>query len=354
MSTTWSAAISSYHGYYSEGDRVTSTLDMSAITALTSSVIVWTADIPEGTSVQVYAKLSGDTEWTECSNGAPVPVLTVGEDLSGKLLQVKTVLSTVDQNRSPRISLLVVKIRQLNDPRCLFGVRYGNISQYTQVYDQRSHKTVAYVAGVGQAERRQVVKAVQSGASRYREVFVDSRSISIWLQDNANTALLGSRLTSEMTSYGDSSADLALVLNLPSEVIDEWKAGGGVPEIEPGTAIASRYGVDVDWLYGVDAAVYSALYDEQAEQALTEARAVDSVEFEAIERQYRYRSDYDLGDFVTFVLGSADYRDLQITQIDEVYEAGAVRVVPRFGPSGRTLKDVIGMITTRIDALEGV
>ena len=71
---TWSAAVGALEQlYHITGERLTPTLDVSAISRVTSSNIVWSTITPDGASFAVYARLDGD-EWVQCSNNRPIPV----------------------------------------------------------------------------------------------------------------------------------------------------------------------------------------------------------------------------------------------------------------------------------------
>lgn len=92
---------------------------------------------------------------------------------------------------------------------------------------------------------------------------------------------------------------------------------------------------------------------ERGSQALAEAAPIDAYEFEVLNRQFRYESEYDLGDFVTVVRDKDTYENLQIKHITEVYERGNVHVLPEFGKAEPTQKDIIGGISARVATLEG-
>lgn len=91
---------------------------------------------------------------------------------------------------------------------------------------------------------------------------------------------------------------------------------------------------------------------ERGLQTLAEQAPVDSYEFEALNRQFTYETDYDLGDFVTVVMDKNTYQDLQIQKISEIYEQGNISVVPEFGKSERTIGQAINAVSKKIDVLE--
>jgi len=91
---------------------------------------------------------------------------------------------------------------------------------------------------------------------------------------------------------------------------------------------------------------------ERGQQTLSELAPVNSFEFEALNRQFTYETDYDLGDFVTVVVDKDDYQDLQIQKITEIYEQGNISVVPEFGKPERTLGQAINAISKKLDRFE--
>jgi hypothetical protein len=91
---------------------------------------------------------------------------------------------------------------------------------------------------------------------------------------------------------------------------------------------------------------------ERGSQALSELAAINSCEFEVLDRQFRYGHEYDLGDYVTVVLDKDTSLDLQIQKITETYEKDRIQVVPEFGKPERTLGGIIGSITKRVASIE--
>jgi len=74
--------------------------------------------------------------------------------------------------------------------RILFGLKYGNISDYKKVADTTSTKNVVYVAGKGEGSERTIVKVLGSG-TRKKESFIDARDIDLIasLTERGNQAL---------------------------------------------------------------------------------------------------------------------------------------------------------------------
>lgn len=91
---------------------------------------------------------------------------------------------------------------------------------------------------------------------------------------------------------------------------------------------------------------------ERGHQTLSELAAINSYEFEVLDRQYVYETDWNLGDFVTVVVDKDNYIDLQIQKVKEVYESGNISVIPEFGKPERTLGGIIKSVTERVAGIE--
>lgn len=90
---------------------------------------------------------------------------------------------------------------------------------------------------------------------------------------------------------------------------------------------------------------------ERGYQALSDAAAVNSFEFEALTRQFQYETDYDLGDFVTVVIDKDTFQHLQIRELREIYEQGNISVKPVFGTPERTLGRMVGSVSKQLSSL---
>ncbi|HZK61372.1 MAG TPA: hypothetical protein VFC41_04800, partial [Anaerovoracaceae bacterium] len=67
---------------------------------------------------------------------------------------------------------------QAVNSRILFGLKYGNISDYKKVTDTTSTRNIVYVAGQGEGAERTIVKVLGSG-TRKKESFIDARDIDL-------------------------------------------------------------------------------------------------------------------------------------------------------------------------------
>jgi uncharacterized FlaG/YvyC family protein len=95
--------------------------------------------------------------------------------------------------------------------RILFGLKYGNISDYRKVSDNTSTKNVIYVAGQGEGADRTIVKVTGAG-TRKKEIFIDARDTNV---------------ESELTERGNQKLnELAEINNYEFETIDrQFKYG---------------------------------------------------------------------------------------------------------------------------------
>lgn len=80
-------------------------------------------------------------------------------------------------------------------------------------------------------------------------------------------------------------------------------------------------------------AEYIAALEERGRQSLESSKYVKSFEFEADPYiNFTYKTDYDVGDIVTVKKNSWGLReDMRITAVQEVYENGAMTIVPTLG-----------------------
>lgn len=96
-----------------------------SITSLLSSKITWDENVPEGTSLNVYTRLS-DGEYAKCENGGSISGLVRGANLEGKTLFVKVEMSTTNVQASPTLSGMRIQILQDSDANVLV-LEFANI-----------------------------------------------------------------------------------------------------------------------------------------------------------------------------------------------------------------------------------
>lgn len=100
------------------GECEFSTKVVQRVTAVKYSYISWTESIPEGTSLKVFSALS-EEDYVECENGRQIPCIFAGDDLTGKTLRVKVLMTTDDTTLSPTLRDLVIQIFDAYDDNML-------------------------------------------------------------------------------------------------------------------------------------------------------------------------------------------------------------------------------------------
>lgn len=83
----------------------------------------------------------------------------------------------------------------------------------------------------------------------------------------------------------------------------------------------------------ITTAQYTAALEERGRQTLESSKYVKSFEFEADPYiNFNYKTDYDVGDIVTIKKSAWGIReDMRITAVQEIYENGAMTIVPTLG-----------------------
>ena len=84
---------------------------------------------------------------------------------------------------------------------------------------------------------------------------------------------------------------------------------------------------------GMSADTYTEKLLQRGREAQAENRLIESFDCEILpDGNFTYRRDYDLGDIVTVRKKAWGItRDLRITEVQEIYEQGAMKIVPVFG-----------------------
>lgn len=80
---------------------------------------------------------------------------------------------------------------QFVNSKILFGLKYGNISEYNKVIDKRSEKNIIYVGGKGTGASR-TIQIVSAATGRRKEMFLNASSI-----EDANLIEKGNQALSE-------------------------------------------------------------------------------------------------------------------------------------------------------------
>ena len=97
------------------GTRISNPLDVSAATAVNTSLIEWTAETDSESSVTISTAITtgeepADGDYTEASNGASIPGIEKDDDLSGKTLWIKQELESADGQSNPKLTRLYYEI----------------------------------------------------------------------------------------------------------------------------------------------------------------------------------------------------------------------------------------------------
>ncbi len=119
--TGWSVAAGRPNLVVNHKTSGTADFETTAIQSLSevaNSQIIWGAIVPTGTSLGVYAKLTGGA-WAECTNGEALPVFSPSIDLSNKTLYIQVRLSTTDQTLTPALTSLYVSLITIEDTKVI-------------------------------------------------------------------------------------------------------------------------------------------------------------------------------------------------------------------------------------------
>lgn len=104
--------------HVSSGSIEFSTRILQTIDVLAGSKITWAEDLPEGTSVSVYSRVSSGS-YGLCANGGSLSGVKPGSDYSAETLFVKVEMSTTDPLLTPTLSDLFVQLLARGDDHVL-------------------------------------------------------------------------------------------------------------------------------------------------------------------------------------------------------------------------------------------
>lgn len=114
--------------------------DVQRVNKVKDSRISWIEAKPEGTSVNVFTKLS-TTDYVECKNGEKIKSVLANADLSTETLFVKVELSTESEFYTPSFSNLLIEIANEGDDKTLvFEFGRGNVNNLQNAVDAVSIK----------------------------------------------------------------------------------------------------------------------------------------------------------------------------------------------------------------------
>ena len=92
--------------------------DVRSISHVTHSRISWDSNVPDGTTLTVYSKLS-DGVYALCENGGSIGGISQGDDLSNETLWIKVEMTTESPNITPELTNVHVTIGDRSDDRCI-------------------------------------------------------------------------------------------------------------------------------------------------------------------------------------------------------------------------------------------
>lgn len=114
---------------------------LRSIDSIAGSKITWTEDLPEGTSISVYSRLSSGS-YGLCTNGGSLSGVKPGSDYSAETLFIKVEMSTTDPLLTPTLSDLFVQLLAQGDDRVLIlSFNPGNVNS---IQNAAGDITVAY------------------------------------------------------------------------------------------------------------------------------------------------------------------------------------------------------------------
>ena len=100
------------------GSRTLPPIDLSQHETASGSHISWTASIPENSNIVIQTSITDDniiepTEWLTATNGQSIPSISNGDNLIGKYLWVKQILSatgTIETVQTPVLHSMTIKV----------------------------------------------------------------------------------------------------------------------------------------------------------------------------------------------------------------------------------------------------
>jgi hypothetical protein len=210
-------------------------------------------------------------------------------------------------------------------PQVVFCSENGNISKPSYARDSTGYANYAIVGGEGDGAARVIVEVDQTGGEPRRELWVDAK-------DQQNT-----EDTSESFSGDGNTASFALA-HTPSSVSSvtvgssaaSYSLNGSTITISPAPEQGASISVSYAYKKLSDAA-YAAQLQQRGMEKLAGAARSESFSADAVDTgNYKYLTDWDLGDIVSFEKWGIRI-DERITEVEEVYENGVETVTPTCG-----------------------
>jgi hypothetical protein len=116
--------------YYASGEWESGLIDTTGVGQYSGATIGWTPTTPTGTTIAVKARWRNGGTWLACTNGALLPGIDVGEDVSAgsskDSLELKVELDTTDTGETPTVADLEVYQEPVADDALRIDLTVGS------------------------------------------------------------------------------------------------------------------------------------------------------------------------------------------------------------------------------------
>lgn len=130
--------------YFSNGYVEIQCLLIQSISSALRSVIEWECYEPEGTSINVYAKIDNGS-YVKCENAEKIPCIVDGQNYSNSVLYIKVELSTDDITVSPAVYKILLQLLNYGDDNIL--VLEMGTGTTTNIQNSIGEVNVSYAGG---------------------------------------------------------------------------------------------------------------------------------------------------------------------------------------------------------------
>ena len=208
-------------------------------------------------------------------------------------------------------------------PQVVFCSENGNISKPSYARDSTGYANYAIVGGEGEGTARVIVEVDQTGGEPRRELWVDAKDLTSEADAEDN-----------FTSNGSAAYTLS---HTPTSISSVTVGGTSAEYTQSGNVItlkstpASGAAIAISYSYTLTSDAYTALLRQRGVEKLAEAVRSESFSADAVDTgNYKYLTDWDLGDIVTFAKWGIRI-DERITEVEEVDENGVETITPTCG-----------------------
>ena len=209
-------------------------------------------------------------------------------------------------------------------PQVVFCRDNDNIDNPLYTRDSTGYANYAIVGGEGDGVARIIVEVDQTGGEPRRELWVDAKDLT-------------SKADAEGDFTGDGSTATFTLEHVPTDISSVTVGGASADYTQSGSTVTlsaaptSGAAIVANYSYTLTVAEYAALLRQRGLEKLAEAVRSESFSANAVDTgNYAYRTDWDLGDIVTFEHWGIRL-DQRITEIEEVDEGGVVTITPTCG-----------------------